>query len=827
MQFERTVEPQPGSGRNHNESLDVMYVYGDSLETCFDDLGLGSNAAADSTHAIAEPSGKETLPSATNYVRQVLPCTQFPPQRLLLPAEIRKEKTRARNRRSQAGFRQRQKEEIHRLQTSIQEKQQLLTTSKARLAALHQKANNTHAQTTQSITPRGENCRRYTECAYCPPSPAPTAALPLQQTHLDVIRCHPASPFNHAPSPLPRRISSFRATAGICYADLLEASGSKTGVLDFTAVSMAALIRSVRVAKAARLGCAESDVCFFMQLHWLAVPGAGWEGADADAPGLPLSMSSTLSTPECVASSIVMYLFTDLEGLLQARWCRRDVPQPNDDAGSPDLEKSRAGPVSAVTAAAQHAAKRQCARGTVPRAAAPASRSACPRPCPNCELKKQKDGTPAQLQQHGDCDSDTRGYQGQKLPPCAVWSGRVTCGVHQSCCARCAVRGIVRQIVRQSRGRERGEALRDMCGKVLNQVVAMVEGVRGGSNSGGGVGGGVGGRVGEQRAMLVASINSAASGVLGVVRDVLEELLAGGDLELLCGSGSGRSVPCTAAEQEAGFVAVVSIGSAITQVHRDSMRIAFTMGINAMRPLLKYFEVENLRVQLYRQLGLSAADKERMADVWQAWERLRRSLNEPHAAALAALRNLPGPDVLPDDLLRCITASCGIPAVTSQHLQHAKHADGNHVKGWTSGSRGAEGVMHDRDAYGPRAYRGEHCAEAARDEQTRHLYSVGLPGECPLATEAAANALRDLVAVHQADAAVYLEMGELTVQPGAVLGLDKMARCWSAHLMHEVAHVEFMSLCQLAAAQRSRARATRVPQSDPSRVIALRALAKT
>ena len=50
------------------------------------------------------------------------------------------------------------------------------------------------------------------------------------------------------------------------------------------------------------------EACFFLQLHWDA------------APGLPLSMSSTQSTTECVASLALGYLTADLEALLRA--CR-------------------------------------------------------------------------------------------------------------------------------------------------------------------------------------------------------------------------------------------------------------------------------------------------------------------------------------------------------------------------------------------------------------------------------------------------------------------------------------------------------------------------
>eukprot|EP00892_Ulva_mutabilis_P005790 jgi/Ulvmu1/3583/UM169_0001.1 len=566
---------------------------------------------------------------------------------------------------------------------------------------------------------------------------------------------------------------------------------------------MPSLVRSVRAAKAARLGCREGDVCFFVQLHWIARPqaaapavGAGdaaGEAALGDA-GLPLSMSSTLSSPECVASSVLMYLVADLESLLRATRTGNVVP-PAEIRG---LDARQAGPYSAAACTAQHDATRMCGGDGAETSDAqldpiggPVSRARISRmlassaTCSDCAgVDAARSG--GQVAGGGHADTPRA---------CGVWSGMVSCGVNQTCCARCAARSIVWQIVREAYGSEMGEELWATCRTVLQEVVAMADGIHDGG-SGGSAG------PADERAALVDAINNAAAGVLLVVRDVLEELLAG-QLDRVAGTADSSSTACdiaacnSVAYREHTFRATVCFGMALSQAYRDAPRIIRTMGLSAARPLMKYFEVENMHVQLYRQLGLSTADKERMADVWQAWERRRRALNKPHAAALAALRTLEGLAALPD------TVVCSITACENGWAQHTHPGNSQH------GARARQDTCtHAWDACGRAG-----STDAAGSPQ--HVPRAGLLGECAVATGVAVHAFRELSAVHRADAELYVEMVELQIQPEAMYSLDTMSRFFCAHLVHGVAPADFLALCQLAAAQRSRAQLFQLPFVHP------------
>eukprot|EP00892_Ulva_mutabilis_P004394 jgi/Ulvmu1/2326/UM013_0174.1 len=825
---------QPGGGTSGG--FDFLNVFDEFSEFDINDLAFEGDVPCSSI-----------IGSAVDAKQDAPQTSQVSLSQVDLLAEARKERTRVRNRAAQARYRQKHKEEILRLKAIIQEKQQLLTASKARLAALQ--ARRRHLEVTELV--RGTHCTSYPsgghgehvdgqsgtesaqligplyrplrlhpgampgDAALCTPPPAPTAACPSQHTHLIPCRCHTSATLHDLPSTIPPPISTFRATASISYADLLEASGSTTRTLDFAEASMPDMIRSVRAAKAARLGCAERDVCFFMQLHWTvasAVDSLMSSEGQLGAPGLPLSMSSTLSTPECVASSVLMYLASDLERVIRDRRIRSVKVVPS------DCDSFSGSGGSAATSVSGQANKRPRSRRSArsaPSAAGCPAESATGSTCPNCTATKAGLPGTQMCASEGPNSSPCR-----RAAACGTWSGLVSCGVHQTCCACCATRRIVHGIVCEAYGSEWGEEVRELCQKVLRMVVTMVHGLADATSGGGG---GSSPENGE-RAALVASINDAAAGVLLVVRAVLEELLAG-DLLPDVEEHASRCPPAPRSAAElrvAAFMATVSFGMVITQVHRDSTRMAFTMGINAVQPLLKYFEVENMRVQLYRQLGLTAADKERMADVWQAWERRRRALNKPQAAALGALRNFKSTPALLHRIHRIITGSIMLTAPTPQ-AQHAAYECmglGGRCGNWNP--------MHDRHASGADTSTGRHDMTAAADGcRPQPLPCMGLIGECAVATGTAAHAMRELMAVHRSDADVYVEMMEVQIQPGRVLCLDKMSTQWCAHLVYEVAPSEFLALSQLAAAQRSRARAMQRPLLDPQLLRAPHAQAVT
>ena len=208
-----------------------------------------------------------------------------------------------------------------------------------------------------------------------------------------------------------------------------------------------------------------------------------------------------------------------------------------------------------------------------------------------------------------------------------------------------------------------------------------------------------------------------------------------------------------------------------------------------------------MHVHLYRQLWLSAEDKERMADAWVAWERRRRALDRPHAAALDLLRRLPGPASLPAHLIRCVTSCAGEDGALPQHTQHGGRAHQHAVDGFASAA-----CMHHADASAVAC-----GALRAAPNCGQPVACAGLLGECAVTTGAAAHAMRELTAVHVADCDLYGDIVDLQMQPGRMLSMQQMQRQWCAHLVYEVAPADFMTLCQLAATQRSRAQAFQMP----------------
>lgn len=140
-------------------------------------------------------------------------------------------------------------------------------------------------------------------------------------TDKSIVLKKPPSGCLHSPTPTsPPPISSFSHRAAISHADLLEASGSQTGRVDFSRHGLRALVEQSLITAAARMHADSprpppvSEVCWFVQMDHCA------------APGLPLSLSSTLSSSECVASAVAHYLLSKLEFALLAAAAAAGVP---------------------------------------------------------------------------------------------------------------------------------------------------------------------------------------------------------------------------------------------------------------------------------------------------------------------------------------------------------------------------------------------------------------------------------------------------------------------------------------------------------------------
>ena len=125
-------------------------------------------------------------------------------------------------------------------------------------------------------------------------SPCSTASSPVQQPHPSSItggllrrpRLHDR--LDCAPAPL----NSFSYSAAIAYADLRNMAGDGDRLIDFSQHSTAQLVDQVCISRAHAVGCAAGPaaVSWFVQLDHEV------------APGRHLSLSASLSSPECLAS---------------------------------------------------------------------------------------------------------------------------------------------------------------------------------------------------------------------------------------------------------------------------------------------------------------------------------------------------------------------------------------------------------------------------------------------------------------------------------------------------------------------------------------------
>lgn len=114
-----------------------------------------------------------------------------------------------------------------------------------------------------------------------------------------------ANPLPAAPEPLPRTA----ARAGISFADVLHLQGrGRQGTLDLSRTCMRNAAEECRrsiAGGAAAGGVASASVTWFVQTRRGAAPGVG------------LSVGSTLGTPACLASVLLLWLSVQLEcGLL-------------------------------------------------------------------------------------------------------------------------------------------------------------------------------------------------------------------------------------------------------------------------------------------------------------------------------------------------------------------------------------------------------------------------------------------------------------------------------------------------------------------------------
>jgi hypothetical protein len=169
-----------------------------------------------------------------------------------------------------------------------------------------------------------------------------------------------------------------------------------------------------------------------------------------------------------------------------------------------------------------------------------------------------------------------------------------------------------------------------------------------------------------------------------------------------------------------------------------------------------------MHARLYKEMGLTATQKQRMAEYWIQWERRRRELDAQMAAARAQLGALPASPDLPPAFLKQLAAladpCCRIGAPAAPAAVH--------------------GV--DLSACEP-VFVGQQAAAMA----------------------GAHGAVRALWAAHLQDRDMYLVNLDAQM-PGVFITPQQGMRMWSEYLMDDVAPADFLSLCQLAATQQFR-----------------------
>eukprot|EP00892_Ulva_mutabilis_P002132 jgi/Ulvmu1/1191/UM108_0019.1 len=106
--------------------------------------------------------------------------------------------------------------------------------------------------------------------------------------------------------------------------------------------------------------------------------------------------------------------------------------------------------------------------------------------------------------------------------------------------------------------------------------------------------------------------------------------------------------------------AIAAQGLCFMLTFRDAPRIIRRLAVQAVVPLLRYFEVENMQVMLYRSLRTTPAQRERMAAYWSAWERRNRELDSAMDATREALWRVQRAWTCPyRSLRRCLMSRVG------------------------------------------------------------------------------------------------------------------------------------------------------------------------
>lgn len=257
---------------------------------------------------------------------------------------------------------------------------------------------------------------------------APSAVVPVQTRRPGLY-----GPYTRPPP----GISTFRRWEDISHDDLCAVAGADSGLIDFSQHSLTSLIDRAVQKKAAEVGVAgrKGGVCWFVQMKYDV------------APAVPLSVSASMSSPECFASYAAQFLLMRFEFIMinaVTQYAKKHDPSlaVAMDELAPPSQKPRHGSTAApkATDADLHAAQTDVTR--------PASSASAPAGA--CSVGGTRSGGDADAA----ADTDAATQPGvQSTPPHAQqgprWSGCLRCGVNDKHDVRAALGYIVCSIVRR------------------------------------------------------------------------------------------------------------------------------------------------------------------------------------------------------------------------------------------------------------------------------------------------------------------------------------------------------------------------------------------
>eukprot|EP00892_Ulva_mutabilis_P000106 jgi/Ulvmu1/10096/UM006_0043.1 len=573
----------------------------------------------------------------------------------------------------------------------------------------------------------------------------------------------------------PPAVSDFRTVAGISHDDVCAVAGAVSGLIDFTQHTLTTLVDTACAHEAERLGHGgyQGSICWFVQTKYEA------------ARGVRISASATMSSPECLASYAAHFLIARLEFVLittaaQCLSAGREAACNESDTARP----------------AQKARHHGSSCPSDPRRPPRAETVTC-----SPHTRTTTGGSPAAHDGDGTRPS---------TPPQAgtLWSGRLRCGVNDTCDARAALRRIVEELVRRCC---RIVPL-DTISRIMEayHVYLQRTGVRPGRGGAEQRPQGSGPAADGAQAYMIRSV-AAALGAAQAVEDAVAVFADMHELRQLREQFQAAPADDTSALESSKAQAHVSL-TIFAMLNclalPQTTRMIYTLSNYAVFPLTQFHEdfavadqwpaeqVETMHVHLYRQLQVTPDQLARLAGHWTAWRGFTSALDAKLSASLRLFSNVSCAEDLPRAFVTHIT---GLASGTSS-LRDPRLGP--------KGVPGAAAALCELCGL-PRAKHTAQCENDA-DDSTRPPQRNGvlrLLGCSAAATAAAVKGLRGLVSMHESHGRVIGHIKEYQLQPGVLLDALQLARIYGAHVLSGTAPADMLQLCQLADPQQRWSRA--------------------